>query len=119
MLSVIKSKFRFFQMKVEGAFVNASELAQPGLGYSPEVFYPIDMIPSYCKFIFPMSNSVVTTITKVYETIICLKGVGIYNGVFGNTFLYYREKFGCGTVPDNLSIHLSSPLNKPASPRLC
>ncbi len=109
MFSVIKPKFRFFQMKVEGAFVNTSELAQPGLDDSPEVFYPVDMVPSYCKFIFSMPDPVMTAISEIYKTIICLKRIGIYNRILGNTFSYYREKFGYRTVPDNLSIHLFFP----------
>jgi len=86
MLSIIKSKFALFQMQAEGAFVNTSELSQPGLGNRPEVFYSVDVIPSYCKFIFSMPDPVMSAISEIYKTIICLKRVSIYNRAFGNAF---------------------------------
>jgi len=64
-------------MKAESIFVNTSELSQPGLDNSPEVFYSIDMVFTHCKFIFPMLDPVMTAISEIHKAILCLKIVSV------------------------------------------
>ena len=40
---MIKPKFAFFQMEIEGVLMKASKTNQPGFCIAPKTFYPIDM----------------------------------------------------------------------------
>ena len=104
MFSVIKPKFRFFQMKIECAFVNTSELAQPGFGNRPEVFDSIDMILAFCKFIFSMPDSIVFSVSKIHKAIISFKGIRVKLRFFSDSFINNWQQLRTGTIVDDLSV---------------
>lgn len=45
-MSIIESKFTFFQVQIEGKLLHTAELHQADFGIGPEAFYTVDVIGS-------------------------------------------------------------------------
>ena len=72
-MSIIESKFTLFDMQIECAFMNSTELRQSCFCNCPEVFNAINMVVSISKFILSMFNSMMLFIAKIYQSIIGFK----------------------------------------------
>ena len=66
---IIKSKFTFFQMQVEGAFMNPPESEQPRFG-PPEGLNLVDMDSASDKFILPMVAQDMLAIAHIHQPVI-------------------------------------------------
>lgn len=102
MLSIIESKFTFFQGQIKGIFRDSFKFAKPGLCQSPKVFNSINMGVSIGEFIFPMLDSIMLTITKINQAIVGFKTICIDYRIFAHTLFYNRVKFFCRAVFNNL-----------------
>jgi len=94
-MSVIESKFTFFDMQIECTFMNATELGQSGFRNCPEVFNTINMVNSLSKFILSMFDSMMLFIPDINQAIICLKAIGKHNRFFTDLVHNNRHKL-CG-----------------------
>ena len=112
-MSMIKSKFTFFQGQSKRCFADASELIEPPFGDGPEVLDAVNVITSISKFIVSMLDTIAFLITKVYQAVIGLKSIGIDDRV-DIDFLPYNGHQGASIViSDNLRIHLATSFDQP------
>ena len=69
MISVIVSKFTFFNMQIERMLMHPSELSQADFTKPPKIFNPVDMAVSIDEFVFAMFDSVVLFVAKVSQSV--------------------------------------------------
>ncbi len=110
---MIKSKFTFFQVQVEGAFANASKLAKPGFCDGPKVLNTINMVVANCKFIAAVLNSIMLLVAEVYKSVISPKSISVNSRVLVDLLLDNGHQSGSGAVFNHLGIHLAASLDQP------
>ena len=66
-------------MQIEGMFMYSSELSEPDFTKSPKVFNPVDMTVSGGEFVVAMFDSIVLFITKISQSVVGFKPIGIYD----------------------------------------
>ena len=64
-MAVIKAKFAFFQMEIEGMLVKAPEADESSFGKSPKAFYFIEMGMLVSKLVVAMLNMKVLLIAQI------------------------------------------------------
>lgn len=73
--TMIKTKFSFFQMQIEGMFRNAIELCQAPFCKTPERFDIVDMLLATGKLIVAMINPEVFIKTNIDQPVIAAPSI--------------------------------------------
>ena len=110
-VSVIISKFTFFQVEVKLVCSDSIQLAHPSLSKTPKGFYSIYMILSSCKFIFGVKYSVMLISVKD-QSIITGPTIRVYRWSFKYFSLYDWHKWVSTTIRNNSDIHISVSFKK-------
>ena len=101
---MVKSKFSFFQMQVEGNSGYSVKLLQPAFSIPPERFNAADMILAPSKLVGTVAHSKVFIKTYVYQSIIATPTIRVDHRIGCYMPPYYRLRYGFGTAGYDLSI---------------
>ena len=110
---MIESKFTFFQMQIEGPFVDPTESEEPRFCQAPEALNSFPMHPASHKFIFAMIDPEVFTISHIDQAIIPSPPIRIDHTVQGHLAPNHRLQRGCSAVGDQLGVDLPMALEEP------
>ena len=94
LIAVIKAKFTFFQMEIEGMLMKAPEADESSFSKGPKAFYSIDMGVPVSKFVVAMLNSKVLLIAQIYQTIVATPAIRVNNAFKLHTATNYSLESG-------------------------
>lgn len=81
LLAMIKPKFAFFQMKIEGMLVQPTEAHEPRFGKGPKTFNPIGMRMFVGKFIVAVFPSEMFLVSQVCQAIVLTPAIRMNNAL--------------------------------------
>ena len=93
--------------------MDTSKLCQSDFTQAPEVLDTVYMVVPICKFILAMLDSIMFLITKIRQSVIGLKAVGVNNRSRVGFALDNGQQLACGAVFDDLGINLIAPFEHP------
>ena len=74
-MSIVESKFGFFEVKVKSFFRNSVKLGKSSFSKAPKRLYTIDVGLASCEFIFAVLYSEVLGISHVNQAIVAWPSV--------------------------------------------
>ena len=110
---MIKSKFTFFQVKIESTFMDSFKLGKPRLGNAPEVLDAVDVALADSKLILSVPDSLVLPVAKAHKSVVGTKAVSKDGGLLVHPVTDEGNKLIRRTVFDHLSKNLSLPFDDP------
>ena len=93
--------------------MDTSELSQANFTQPPEVLYSVNVVVSICKFILAMLDSIMLFITKISQSVVGLKSVGVNDRSRVGFTLDNGQKLSCRAVFDDLGVNLISSFEHP------
>ena len=105
MLSIIKPKFRFFQMQIKSRLLHTFKFSKSGFGISPKPFNAIYVRSASDKFIRTMINTKVFFITNVNQAIVTSPTVRMNNTVQTYLSAYDLLQSGFRAIRNYFCIH--------------
>ena len=115
---MIKAKFTFFQMQMEGGFSHAPKPTKPCFGITPKTLNTIDMRLSLNKFITPMVDAKMLLVSQINQAIITPPSIGMNDTFKLNTPPDDGLKRLSGAIGDDFSIDLPISLENTKDYRL-
>lgn len=79
LLTMIKPKFAFSQMEIEGVLMKAPEADKAGFGKGPKTFYSIDMGMLIGKLVVAMFNAKVLLIAQIHQAVVATPAIRMNN----------------------------------------
>ena len=66
----IEAKLALFHVVVKGLFMNAPKAGKAHFAQSPKILNSVDVVATSCKLVLPMSDAVMSFISKIGEAIV-------------------------------------------------
>ncbi len=104
----MEAKLALFQMIVKGLFMNAPEAGKAHFAQPPKILNSVDVVATSCKLVVPMSDAVMSFISKVGEPIVGFESIGINDRVRSDFLPDNRQYFSHRAVFDDLRIDLAA-----------
>lgn len=114
---MIESKLAFFEMPIEGAFVDPTKTDEPGFGIAPTSFNAIHLRSTADEFIVAVIDAKVPPISDIDQTVIAPPPIRIDHTIQCHLPSNNRLQPGFSTIRDQFRIDLSIALENPKDDR--
>ncbi|MCA9497645.1 MAG: hypothetical protein KC588_00480 [Nitrospira sp.] len=115
---MIQSKLAFFQMHIEGSFVDPAKTDETGFRMTPESFNPVHRHTTSAHFIVAVIDAELLAKSHIASTVIASPPIRIDHTIPCHLPSNNRLQRGFSTIRDQFRIDLSIALENPKDARL-